>query len=322
MSTRRSMPYSIGRLISSVRTTEEMWMELDSHADTTCAGANCIVLEFTQQVVDVTPYNKNKYEPETNIPIVKAATAYTDSSGNTYILILNQALYLPDLDHSLLNPNQMRMNGVTVDDCPQHLSDPRCPSTHSIFSPDLDIRIPLELGGVISRICTQCPTKEELEHCLWLNLTSDLEWDPHSESFAVNESNSIVLNDDGRERERTIYGVSSNGNALAIDHLTDNVVLRTLSCITSSLTHRGLHDKVNATVNVTPVYMTRFLSGLQTDYKRTGVTKEDLARLWNIPLKTAAQTIQVTTQKGIRMSIHPFDWTTPTSTHAHRAFEY
>jgi hypothetical protein len=35
------------------------------------------------------------------------------------------------------------------------------------------------------------------------------------------------------------------------------------------------------------------------------VTKEDLARLWNIPLKTAAQTIQVTTQKGIRMSIHP-----------------
>ncbi len=50
-----------------------MWMELDSHADTTCAGANCIVLEFTQQVVDVTPYNKNKYEPETNILIVKAS---------------------------------------------------------------------------------------------------------------------------------------------------------------------------------------------------------------------------------------------------------
>jgi hypothetical protein len=172
-----------------------MWMELDSHADTTCAGANCVVLEFTQQVVDVTPYDKNKYEPEVNIPIVRAVTAYTDNSGNTYVLILNQALYLPDLDHSLLNPNQMRMNGVIVDDCPKHLSDPSRPSTHSIYFPDLDIRIPLELGGVISRICTRHPTNDELEHCLWLHLTSDLEWDPHSSSFADNECNMNVLND-------------------------------------------------------------------------------------------------------------------------------
>jgi hypothetical protein len=155
-----------GRLVASIRTSEEMWTELDSHADMTCAGANCIVLESTQQVVDVTPYNKSRYEPETNIPIVKAATAYTDNTGNTYIFILNQALYLPDLDHSLLNPNQMRMNGVIVDDCPQHLSDPKRPSTHSIFFPELSIRIPLELGGVISRIRTRCPTNEELEHCL------------------------------------------------------------------------------------------------------------------------------------------------------------
>ena len=63
-------------------------------------GLIVIVLETTQQVVDVTPYNKNKYEPETNIPIVKAATAYTTSTGTTYILVLNQALYLPELDHS------------------------------------------------------------------------------------------------------------------------------------------------------------------------------------------------------------------------------
>jgi len=35
------------------------------------------------------------------------------------------------------------------------------------------------------------------------------------------------------------------------------------------------------------------------------VTKEDLACIWNIPLQTAAKTIQVTTQKGIHMSVHP-----------------
>jgi hypothetical protein len=124
----------------------ERWVELDSHADTVCAGANCIVLETTNQVVDVTPYNSEKYEAETNIPIVKAATAYTDPTGTTYILILNQALYLPDLNHSLLNPNQMRVNGVIVDDCPRPLSDPsKPPSTHSIYFPEHDIRISLEL---------------------------------------------------------------------------------------------------------------------------------------------------------------------------------
>jgi hypothetical protein len=148
-----------------------------------------MVLETTQQGVDVTPYNKFKYEPETNIPIVKAATAYTTPTGVTYILVLNQALYFPELDHSLLNPNQMRVNGVVVDDCPRHLSDPSKPSTHSIFFPEHDVRIPLEMGGVISRFSTRRPTSEELEHCLWLPLTGDLEWDPYASSFAENERN-------------------------------------------------------------------------------------------------------------------------------------
>jgi len=72
------MSQTISRVLSSLRGNvsfdAELWTELDSHADTTCAGANCMVLETTQQVVDVTPYNKFKYEPETNIPVVKAAT--------------------------------------------------------------------------------------------------------------------------------------------------------------------------------------------------------------------------------------------------------
>jgi len=258
-----------GRLVASIRTSEEMWTELDSHADMTCAGANCIVLESTQQVVDVTPYNKSRYEPETNIPIVKAATAYTDNTGNTYIFILNQALYLPDLDHSLLNPNQMRMNGVIVDDCPQHLSDPKRPSTHSIFFPELSIRIPLELGGVISRIRTRCPTNKELEHCLWLHLTSNLEWDPHSSSFTENEQ-SMVKTDDENNRDQRICKLTSD--TIASDHfvnsyLSDNVVLRTLSSVTSSLTHRGLYNQIDVTVNIPPDRVNRVLAGVQTEHK-------------------------------------------------------
>lgn len=91
----------------------------------------------------------NKYEPEANIPVVKAATAYTDSTGTTYILVLNQALHFPDLDGSLLN--QMWVNGVIVDDCPQHLPDHSTPpSMHSSYFLGHDFCIPLEMGGIIS----------------------------------------------------------------------------------------------------------------------------------------------------------------------------
>ena len=90
--------------------SEEMWVELDPHVDTTCADANCIDIKTTNQVVDVTPNTKNKYEPRSDDPDVKAATAYTDSTGTTYILVLNQALCFSILDHSLLNPKQMRIN--------------------------------------------------------------------------------------------------------------------------------------------------------------------------------------------------------------------
>jgi len=58
-SRRAGLSQTIARILSSVRTnSDEMWVELDSHADTTCAGANCIVIETTNQVVDVTPYNR------------------------------------------------------------------------------------------------------------------------------------------------------------------------------------------------------------------------------------------------------------------------
>jgi len=240
------MSLTISRVLSSLRANvtfdAELWTELDSHADTTCAGANCVVLETTQQVVDVTPYNKQKYEPERNIPVVKAATAYTTSNGVTYILILNQALYFPDLDHSLLNPNQMRVNGVIVDDCPRHLSDPSKPSSHSIYFPEQDVRIPLEMGGIISRFSTRRPISDELENCLWLPLTGDLEWDPHSLSFAENEQNVLErsININHEPMDRRIYEIVSHQQLASYESFVDNVVARNLSSITSSLTPAGL----------------------------------------------------------------------------------
>jgi hypothetical protein len=103
--------------------------KLDSRADTCCAGSTTRVIEYTGQVCNVYPYSP-KYKLRTNIPIVKAVTAVDHSSSETFILCLNQALYFGDeMPNSLLNQNQMRYNGVIVNDCPTFLS-PNHESSH------------------------------------------------------------------------------------------------------------------------------------------------------------------------------------------------
>ena len=87
--------------------------ELDTHADTIVAGRNTIVISFTDRVCEVSPYS-SEYESIKDVPIVTAATGYTSATGDNYILILNEALWMPKLDHSLLNPNQLRHHGIEV----------------------------------------------------------------------------------------------------------------------------------------------------------------------------------------------------------------
>jgi len=47
------------------------------------------------------------------------------------------------------------------------------------------------------------------------------------------------------------------------------------------------------------------VSSLSTKDWLHGVGPEDLAKRWNIRIKTATQTVKVTTQKGVRTMLHP-----------------
>jgi hypothetical protein len=99
------------------------WNELDNRANTCCLGATYHVIEYTGQVCEVHPYHP-KYKPTLNVRVVKGVTAYNDEkSGMTYILCINQGLYFGnDMKDSLLNQNQMRSDGIIIDDCPVQLS--------------------------------------------------------------------------------------------------------------------------------------------------------------------------------------------------------
>jgi hypothetical protein len=60
-------------------------------------------------------------------------------------------------------------------------------STHSIFFPDDDVRIPLQLNGIISCFQTCLPSDREIQNCRWLVVTNDLPWEPSSDQFSEQE---------------------------------------------------------------------------------------------------------------------------------------
>jgi hypothetical protein len=169
-------------------------VELDSHADTCMVEANFRVIAHTEKSCNVTLFHLH-YQSLQNVPIVQAATAYTDpESGETFIFVVNQALYLgSNFQTALLNLNQLRSNGIIVDNCPKHLAADPASATHLIFIPYHSLRIPLELNGVISGFQSHYPSTEELENCLWIELTSDKEWDPHSREFSEREKDDAII---------------------------------------------------------------------------------------------------------------------------------
>ena len=70
--------------------------EIDTRADTICAGKASRVIEYTGQVCDVSPFT-SEYESMRNISVAKTATAYDHPYDNeTYILVTAQSLYFGD----------------------------------------------------------------------------------------------------------------------------------------------------------------------------------------------------------------------------------
>ena len=81
--------------------------ELDSHANTTVAGKNCVILRYTDRSCDVAPFS-DKYTTMKDVPILSAPTGYTSANGRNYISVFNESLYIKEMQHTLINTNQCR----------------------------------------------------------------------------------------------------------------------------------------------------------------------------------------------------------------------
>ncbi len=107
-----------------------------------------------------------------NISTVIAAYAYDSTDGRTFILQLNQSLdFSNSMEHGLLCPNQVQINGGIVDDVPP-LLDYYNTSKHVIWFRDNDIVLSFHTHGPISYLPVRFPTDEDLDFGEYLELTS------------------------------------------------------------------------------------------------------------------------------------------------------
>jgi hypothetical protein len=123
--------------------------------------------------------------------------AYDDpNTGEVFILVINQALHFPEMEHNLLNPNQCRANGIAVNDVPKHMMNNPSDDDHSIhLENQRDLggegkQLPLSMIEIVSYLPTRLPTDEEWRSRSRLTLTYDFAlWDPHSPIYAEQEEN-------------------------------------------------------------------------------------------------------------------------------------
>ena len=162
------------RQVSSMATSHYMEgsTELDSHADTCVVGDSAFILYDHNQPVRVTGYDKDRVSKPYST--VTAALGYTDEyTGDVSVLIVHQAIHIPQMKHNLLCPMQMRLNDVEVNDVPKFMVKHPTEKTHAIVASDGagEVVIPLKLKGVTSYFNTWKPTQSDVDQYANFDLT-------------------------------------------------------------------------------------------------------------------------------------------------------
>ena len=259
-----------------------------------------MVLNYTNRTADVFPYDKS-YDPITNVPIVSGATAWNDPVDHTtYILVFHESLYYGEkMDHSLMNPNQIRHSGLHFWD------NPFDPLRDLCIEIDYGPKIPLDMDGTKIGFISRAPTDEELHSCIHIDMTSVHPWNPTAVSLGEVNTAPPSLN-----LTRSIGQVNSNYHPMSND--MDTVYEYNSQFSSDSVLHSiepslvEFKERMIQAVTIDP-------DSTDVPARRTFISHErhnklcadKLADLWGVGPSKAAATIKVTTQRGIRSAILP-----------------
>jgi hypothetical protein len=278
-------------------------LDLDSHADMAVLGSNCIVFEETGRTIDVYSFDPKMGSSERKV--VSGAFAFDDpNSGQVILLIVHQGLHIPHLTYSLIPPFQMRENDVVVNERPKF----QCPNPtrddHAIIV-EVDegglYRIPLSLHGTSSYVDVRRPTEKEITNSdlTRIELTyASPDWEPGSTRYSELEQR--------LQENPTAWPTTGDRNPLSS-------TIRRLDVIDHGVVSMYEHEASQSTAVIASVnhmfcdsWLARtmkehcYVSAVHSCSKGKGITTEQLARNWNIPLERAKRTLEVTTQRGIR----------------------
>ena len=168
----------------------ESCRELDSHANMPVVGKHAYIIAETGKKVDVSPFTPD-YKPLT-VPLVDATVRYDNPyNGKSYILVLQNALYVSLMDNNLIPPFMLREMGVTMNDVPKiHKEDPTV-DKHVITFVETGFWIPLLLWGIFSYFPTSKPTHDDLLNPNEVYILSPATWNPHSNAYSTNEESML-----------------------------------------------------------------------------------------------------------------------------------
>ena len=270
--------------------------ECDTNADTCVFGKNFCILAYSTRKADVYSYDK-KAEPTRDVPIVQGATAYDcQESGMTYILVFNEGLFYGSrMDHSLINPNQVRHYGLEFWDNPYDRE-----RGLKIASDD-GLVIPMYSQGTKIMFRTRVPTREELEECPHITMTSPRPWEPSE----------VVLQEANIRRpsitDTPLIQQLGYGSYAYSDATTDEAILHEINPVLVTLKELAISKvQVNeaATNNQFGHDVPERRTFVSTE-RHTKVTEDTLAERFGIGIQRARATLRVTTQRGMRSAILP-----------------
>lgn len=282
---------------------DDVRMELDSHADTCVVGKDtALIIQDFERPVQVHGYLGDVGKAR-NCKTVSAVVAYDHpETGETFFLVIHQAILIDKMKKILLCPMQLRDNGLRVNDEPRFMSSNPTNEHNTISVPNsmgdgLDLRIPLDIQGVFSGVHVRVPTSEEFEASAVANrieLTSeDIEWDPASDIFKTQEDAMVDLNGNLVEKQASANWLAAIRTIPAVSQPEGDFGTALEKAVRISSTTRAARRNI-ARVRCLKVVKSRSLRR---------VNPEQLAKAWSIGLATATKTIDATTHRGVRTLI-------------------
>ena len=129
--------------------TSESMTKLDSHANNIVLDLQALIINHTGQSAEVNAFSSD-VEVMSKVPIVDAVVAYDfPYTGSTYLLLMQNVLYIASMKHKLIPPLILREASLTGIYIPKIHCDKPTIEDQSIYDENTKIRITLQLDGTL-----------------------------------------------------------------------------------------------------------------------------------------------------------------------------